>query len=191
MGHRALLERLTAASRTDLRPFHGHITSVESLKADGGFARYAITLSPWYAFLRQGRDSRIFQDKSVFDILDALFGEGQSLGKLAPVWRFDIRDLTVYPKRSITTQYHESNIAFAERLMREEDLFYYIEHLGDATSSRLGSHTIVVVDHNGSFKANAQAQVNFTQPGAVIKYDSIDRWRTETRLLANAIDMRS
>jgi type VI secretion system secreted protein VgrG len=191
LGQPALLELLTSASRTDLRPFHGHITSVESLKADGGFARYAITLSPWYAFLAQGRDSRIFQDKTVFEILDAIFGGWQSLGKLVPAWRFDIREHSVYPKRSITTQYQESNQAFAERLMREEGLFYFFEHLGDGASPSLGSHTMVIADHNGSFKANSQSQVNFTQPGAVMKEDSIDRWRTEMRMLTNGVEMRS
>jgi type VI secretion system secreted protein VgrG len=191
LGQPALLELLTTVSRTDLRPFHGHITSVESLKADGGLARYAISLSPWYAFLAHGRDSRIFQDKTVFEILDALFGGWLSLGKLAPAWRFDLRERSAYPRRSITTQYQESNMAFAERLMREEGLFYYFEHLEDATSPSLGSHTMVIADHNGSFRANAQAQVSFTQPGAVMKDDSIDRWRTETRLLTNAIEIRS
>ena len=191
LGQPALLELLTATSRDDLRPFHGHITAVESLKADGGFARYSLTLSPWYAFLGQGRDSRIFQDKTVFDILEAIFGGWQSLGKLTPAWRFDISDRSLYPQRSITTQYQESNMAFAERLMSEEGLFYYFEHIGDTASPSLGSHTMVIADHNGSFKANSQAHVNFTQPGAVMKEDSIDRWRTETRMLTSAIEMRS
>ena len=64
LGQPALLELLTSKSRNELRPFHGHITSVEAVKADGGLARYAITLGPWYAFLAHGRDSRIFQDKT-------------------------------------------------------------------------------------------------------------------------------
>ena len=191
LGQPALLELLTATSRDDLRPFHGHITSVEALNADGGFARYALTLGPWYAFLAVGRDSRIFQDKTVFDILDAIFGGWQSLGKLVPAWRFDLRERSVYPVRSLTSQYQESNMAFAERLMREEGLFYYFEHTGDASSPGLGSHTMVIADHNGSFKPNAQAHIEFAQPGAVMKEDSIDRWRTETRWLASGIDMCS
>ncbi|MES2319855.1 MAG: type VI secretion system Vgr family protein [Pseudomonadota bacterium] len=191
LGQPVLLELLTAKSRDDLRPFHGHITSVESLKADGGFARYAITLGPWYAFLVNGRDSRVFQDKNVSEILDAIFGGWQALGKLAPAWRFDLLDPSVYPKRSLTTQYQESNLAFAERLMAEEGLFYYFEHTGDAESPSLGSHTMVIADHNGTFKPNSQARINFTQPGAVMKEDSIDRWRTEFRLRTNAVEVRS
>ena len=50
LGQPALLELLTSASRDDLRPFHGHITAVECVNADGGLARYALTIEPWYAF---------------------------------------------------------------------------------------------------------------------------------------------
>jgi type VI secretion system secreted protein VgrG len=60
LGQPALLELLTVESGA-LRPFHGHITSVELNGANGGFARYTLTLQPWTAFLAHGRDSRIFQ----------------------------------------------------------------------------------------------------------------------------------
>ena len=56
----------------------------------------------------------------MFDILDAVFAAYQGQGKLAPAWRFDLVDRGIYPKRSITTQYQESDLAFAERLMHEE-----------------------------------------------------------------------
>ncbi|PHV32471.1 type VI secretion system tip protein VgrG [Janthinobacterium sp. BJB312] len=190
-GQPVLLELLTATSRDDKRPFHGHITSAERAGADGGFARYVFTIGPWYAFLAHGRDSRIFQDKTVFDILDAIFGGWQNVGPLVPAWRYDILDRDVYPIRSLTCQYQESNMAFAERLMREEGLFYYFEHIGNAESAILGSHTMVIADHNGSFKPNAQASINFTQPGAVMKEDSMDRWRTSVRLQTNAIELSS
>jgi type VI secretion system secreted protein VgrG len=155
------------------------------------FTRYNLTLEPWTAFLARGRDSRIFQDMAVFDILDAIFSRYQGQGKLAPTWRFDILDRALYPKRSIATQYQESDLAFAERLMSEEGLFYYFEHSGDAASPGLGSHTMVIADHNGSFKPNAQAGIAFTQPGAVMKRDSMDRWRLELRQQTNAIEISS
>ncbi|WP_413465171.1 contractile injection system protein, VgrG/Pvc8 family [Janthinobacterium rivuli] len=80
----------------------------------------------------------MFQDMTVCDILDALFAAYQGQGKLAPAWRFDIAERAVYSPRSLTTQYQESDLAFAERLMLEEGLFYYFEHTGDASSPSLG-----------------------------------------------------
>jgi type VI secretion system secreted protein VgrG len=50
---------------------------------------------------------------------------------------------------------------------------------------------MVIADHNGSFKPNAQPDVRYTQPGAVMKEDSMDRWRSELRLQTNAIELRS
>jgi type VI secretion system VgrG family protein len=191
IGQPVLLELMTVASRDQLRPFHGHVTAIDMAGANGGFARYNLTVEPWTAFLARGRDSRIFQDMTVFDILDTVFTAYQGQGKLAPAWRFDILDRAVYPKRSITTQYQESDLAFARRLMHEEGLFDYFEHSGDAASPRLGSHTMVIADHNGSFKPNAQASIAFSQPGATMREDTLDRWRTELRLQTNAIELSS
>ncbi len=190
LGQPALLELLTTDGSAP-RPFHGYLTAVEMNGANGGMARYTLTLQPWSAFMARSRDSRVFQDMTVFDILDAVFGAYQGRGKLAPAWRFDIEDRSVYPLRSLTTQYQESDLAFAERLMSEEGLFYFYEHQGDPDSSSLGAHTMVVADHNGAFKPNAQSSVRFTQPGAVMKEDSMDRWRNELRLQTNAVALRS
>jgi type VI secretion system secreted protein VgrG len=190
-GQPALLQLQTASSSEALRPFHGHIIAIELAGADGGFARYTLTVEPWSAFLALGRDSRIFQGMSVFDIVDAVFRTYRGKGKLMPAWRFDIADQSAYPKRSLTTQYQESDLAFVERLMYEEGLFYFFEHSGDARSRALGSHTMVIADHNGAFKPNAQAAVQFTQPGAVMTVDSMDRWRTQMRASANSIEMSS
>ena len=73
IGQPVLLELMTAASRDALRPFHGHVVAIEMAGANGGFARYNLTVEPWIAFLSRGRDSRIFQDMTVFDILDTVF----------------------------------------------------------------------------------------------------------------------
>jgi type VI secretion system secreted protein VgrG len=191
LGQPALLQLLTSTSLDAPRPFHGHITKVAMTGSNGGFARYTLTIEPWTAFLDHGRDSRIFQDMTVFDILDAVFGAYQGQGTLSPAWRVDSADQSIYPKRSLTTQYGESDLAFAERLMHEEGLFYFFEHTGDPDSATLGSHTMVIADHNGAFQPNAQATVLFTQPGAVMKVDSIDRWRSEARWTTNAVSLRS
>jgi len=191
IGQPALLQLLTASSLDAFRPFHGHVTAMEMSGANGGFARYTLTLQPWTSFLSLGRDSRIFQDMSVFDILDVVFGSYGGRARLAPAWRLEIADRSIYPKRSLTTQYQESDLAFVERLMLEEGLFYFFEHSGDPDSPSLGAHTMVIADHNGAFQPNPQAQVAFTRPGAVMKADSIDRWRTESRLLSNGIELGS
>jgi type VI secretion system VgrG family protein len=191
MGQPVLVELLTAGGHERLRPFHGHVTAAELTGANGGFARYQLTIDPWTAFLALGRDSRIFQDRTVFDILDTVFQAYDGKGRLAPAWRFDILDRSVYPQRSVTTQYQESDLAFVQRLMYEEGLFYFFEHESAPDSPSFGKHTLVIADHNGAFAPNAQAHVRYTQPGAVMKEDSVDRWRTELRMQTNAIELAS
>ena len=191
IGQPILLELRTAAGAENWRPFHGHVTAAELAGANGGFARYNLTMQPWTAFLAHGRDSRVFQDLAVPDILEVVFTRYQGQGMLAPAWRFDLLDRAAYPKRSICSQYQESDWAFAERLMSEEGLFYYAEHTGDAGSASLGSHTLVIADHNGSFKPNAQASIAYSQPGAVMPQDTMDRWRMQLRQQTNGIELSS
>ena len=184
IGQPILLELVTSAGPQDLRPFHGHVTAVELLGSNGGLARYKLRMEPWTAFLTQNRDSRIFQDLSVCDILDTVLGSWQAQGKLVPEWRFELADRSIYPKRSLCTQYQESDWAFAERLMAEEGLFYYYEHRSDG-------HVLVIADHNGAFRPNQQATVRFTQAGAVMREDSMDRWRMQASLLTSEVALQS
>ena len=188
IGQPVLLQLETAGAP---RFFHGHVTGAEQSGANGGFARYVLTVEPWTRFLGIGRDSRIFQGMTVPDILDAVFRAYDGKGRLAPAWRFDLQDRDAYLQRSSTTQYQESDLAFVERLMFEEGLFYFFEHAGDPDSPSFGSHTLVIADHNGAFAPNAQSDVRFTQPGAVMREDSLDRWRTEWRLQTDAVELES
>jgi type VI secretion system VgrG family protein len=190
VGQPALLELLTSASGMP-RAFHGIVTAADMNGANGGMARYTLTLRPWSAFLAHTRDSRIFQDLSVPDIIDAVFKAWQGRGRLAPSWRFDLADPGSYEKRSLATQYQESDLAFVERLMSEEGLFYYFEHEGAPDSAGLGDHRMVIADHNGAFQPNVQPSVRYTKPGAVMKEDSIDRWRCELKLQTSAIGLSS
>ncbi|MCW7537333.1 type VI secretion system tip protein TssI/VgrG [Aquabacterium sp. A7-Y] len=192
IGQPVLLELLTQASRSTLRPCHGHVTSVSLLGADGGLARYRLIVEPWLAFLSWRQDSRTFQNQTVMEIVEAVFASYQAHGALAPAWRWELADRAVYPQRSLCTQYQESDLNFIRRLLREEGLFTWWEHTGDAGGGdTLGQHTLVIADHNGAFKANSQPRVRYTQPGAVMKEDSLRQWHREQRVTTQAVSVVS
>jgi type VI secretion system secreted protein VgrG len=128
---------------------------------------------------------------NVFEILDAVFKDYEGQGSLQPQWRFDIADKTVYPTRSLTTQYGETDLAFITRLMAEEGLFGWFEHTGDPASPALGTHTFVIADHNAAFRPNPRAEVDFTQAGATLARDSIDRWRSHGQWTASTVQLSS
>ncbi|WP_022970898.1 contractile injection system protein, VgrG/Pvc8 family, partial [Xanthomonas maliensis] len=75
LGKPVLLELLTADSRTELRPFHGHVTAIAQVGSNGGLARYRLTVEPWLALLGQRVDSYVFHDMSVVEIVESVFSD--------------------------------------------------------------------------------------------------------------------
>ena len=119
LGAPVLVELLTADSRTDLRPFHGHVTAFERSGSNGGLARYRLVIEPWLSLLRYRQDSYGFHDLSVIEIVEQIFSH-YTQGVVTPAWRWELADRSVYLKRSLTTQYQESDAAFVQRLLAEE-----------------------------------------------------------------------
>lgn len=185
-GQSVLVELLTAQSRSDLRPFHGHVTQASCLGADGGFARYRLVVEPWFAFLRYRRDSFVFQDMSVPQIADAIFADYAN-GPLAPVWRWELKDEHV--PRSLCIQYEETDLDFVSRLLAEEGLFFWFEHAGDASSAPFGTHTLVIADHNGACPANAQPRVPYRRTDATESQDTVQRIGERRNLATNRIEL--
>jgi hypothetical protein len=50
----------------------GLVRAAQKLGADGGFARYRLTVVPWVWLLGRGRHNRVFQDKTVVQILESV-----------------------------------------------------------------------------------------------------------------------
>ncbi len=181
LGQPVRLDLQTAASRTVLRPFHGHITQISREGANGGFARYRLIIEPWLAFLGHNQDNYFFQDKTVVEIVDELLADWAGQGKLVPAWEWRLADPALYPKRGMTAQYLESDLAFLKRLLTEEGLFCWFEHAVEEGDS-LGKHTLIIADHNGAFAANPQPRIRFTQAGATLAEDSLDQWLGQRRI---------
>ncbi len=197
IGQPVLLEIQTDTSRDDLRPLHGHVTGVVCVGSNAGLARYRLTIEPWLRFLGVGRDSAVFQDQNVLTIVQTVLadyqagGAYQGAGTLEPQWRLDIADPSIYPVRSLTTQYQESDLAFIERLLAEEGLFYWFEHTGDPHAANLGQHTLVIADHNGAFQPGKRDTIRFSQSGTGVKDDTIDRWRTQAQWHTHGVELAS
>ena len=158
------------------RPLHGRINAAERTGSNGGLARYRLRLQPWLAFLSQRVDSYVFHDKTVVEIIEDIFAD---YGTLAPEWRWVLTDASQYAKRSLTTQYQESDLTFVQRLLAEEGIFYWFEHEGDVEASAFGKHALVLADH--SHDVTDLGSVRFHRRDESERSDTIQRWQEGRR----------
>ncbi|TWI46743.1 Rhs element Vgr protein [Pseudoduganella flava] len=125
LGTRATLEAsLADGSRAQ---YGGEITQAAMLGSEGGFARYRLRLTPWLWRLTQARASRVWQDKSVIEIVDDVLGGYSPLAQ----WRWSDEvdaHLAAVSIRSYCCQYRESDYDFVRRLLTEEGLAWRFEH---------------------------------------------------------------
>lgn len=190
LGQAVRIDLLTQRSRTELRPFHGHVTVFERVGANGGLARYRLVVEPWLAFLRYRRDSYLFQDLSVVEIVESVFGDYRGQGRLVPEWRWSLADPSQYPRPSVTTQYDETDFDFVARLLAQEGLFYYFEHEA-GEGEALGVHRMVIADRNAAFADNPQPVIRFGRADATASEDAITVWQAQRQWQTNAIEVAS
>jgi type VI secretion system secreted protein VgrG len=104
---------------------------------DARLTTYYAELHPWLWLLTMSADCRIFQNKSVPDIVTGLFTE---LGFT------DYKNSTTgtYNPLEYCVQYNESAFAFVSRLLEDQGICYFFEHAD-------GKHTLVLADDASAF----------------------------------------
>ncbi|WP_458766834.1 type VI secretion system Vgr family protein [Cupriavidus basilensis] len=120
------------------REITGIVTQVEGPIAEGHHFVYRLTLRPWLFLATLTTDFKIFQQKTVVEILQDLLGD----------YAFPVEnrlDVTRYPVREYQVQYGESDFAFFQRLTQEWGISYFFEHSGR-------HHRLVLTDGNGAFR---------------------------------------
>jgi type VI secretion system secreted protein VgrG len=144
-----------------------------------------VHVRPALAALGQNRGSRIFQGESVRSVLQQVLGSG-----LAPYERSLRFDLDrEYSPREYCTQYAESDLEFAARLMSEEGIFYFFDHSGDREE-------LVLVDHNKkcpAYQAADGGPVPVTGPDApqeLLRVESIARLGLGRQLGSTGVVLR-
>lgn len=118
---------------------HGRISRFAQLEVGpDGLANYRAELVPWMWFLSLSSDCRIFQNMSVTEIVEKVFGD---LGYSDFRWNLAGQ----YGQREYCVQYRETHLDFVSRLLEEEGIFYFFEHTEDA-------HTLVLADFQGAVR---------------------------------------
>jgi len=147
IGHEVTLQ-LEVGGGNSTRFFHGFVSRFVQMANEGSLAHYHATVVPWLWFLTRTSDCRIFQEKSVPDILEEVFkGHGFSDYKLSLS--------ETYKPWEYCVQYRETDFNFVSRLMEQEGIYYFFEHED-------GKHTLVLADAMSAHKAyDGYSEVTF------------------------------
>jgi type VI secretion system secreted protein VgrG len=136
------------------RHFHGIINHIEEVEArEEGVAVYRATMVPWAWLLTMFDDCRIFQNKSVPDIVQQVFSDRGFTD-------YTNRLTGTYQPREYCVQYRETDLNFISRLLEDEGIFYFFEHDQD-------KHTLVLADQPTAFvDCPCQSEAEYsTTPG--------------------------
>jgi type VI secretion system secreted protein VgrG len=131
---------------------NGLIMQIGLEKVGVNHALYQIDLYPMLQLLAYRQQSRIFQQKSVPDIIKQVLLDA---GFSSPDMSIQLSEN--YPQRVFCMQYNETDLSFIERLMAEEGIFYFFKQESDKEVLVLGDSISAYQD---------------CQPDATIQYHS-------------------
>ncbi|WGT64102.1 type VI secretion system Vgr family protein [Variovorax paradoxus] len=120
------------------RFLNGQIVRFTMVGRESSTSRYVVyraTVRPWLWYLTRTSDCKIFQNKSVVDILDEVFAD----------YKFAVEKKLSgsYRQWEYCVQYQETDFAFVSRLMEHEGIYYYFKH-------EKNQHTLVLADDIGA-----------------------------------------
>ncbi|MDR5821969.1 type VI secretion system tip protein TssI/VgrG, partial [Caballeronia sp. LZ043] len=153
-----------------LRYLDGQITRFEFNGRETLTSRsyiYTATVRPSLWYLTRSVNCRIFQEKTVVEIIQEVFSAygfpvTNRLGATYRTWGY-------------CTQFQETDFAFVSRLMEQEGIYYYFTH-------QMGQHTLVLADDMSGHDALPDyASLPYLAPDqiALPETEGVDRWHTE------------
>jgi len=156
------------------RTFNGYISRFSQGSQDGRFTYYRAEMVPWLWFLTRTADCRIFQRKTVPQIIQKIFED-------LKFHDFKLRLFGTYQPRDYCVQYRETDFNFVSRLMEEEGICYFFEHDGS-------KHEMILGDDPASHEPcpdQAKARCDFAS-GGFRGEDVITEWRMEQEFRPSA-----
>ncbi len=188
LGRRAAVQAsLADGSRTS---FLGYISGAAMLGSEGGLARYRLRLTPWLWLATQRRNSRVWQDKSVADIVDAVFADYSPHAKWR--WSDDAHTaMQAIPPRSYCCQYRESDYDFVRRLLTEEGIGWRFEDGDQEQTMMLFADSTLKEATPEDASSAAGGGLRYHAARAGEQRDSIQSLRAARSLISGAVAVTS
>jgi type VI secretion system secreted protein VgrG len=110
------------------RYFNGIATRFKTAGVTGTYAKYSIHLQSWFGLLTKRKNSRIFQDLEVREVLNQVISDSP----ITKVAFTNTKAVVGGPlKMTYCVQHQESDYHFLSRLFEREGIYYWFEAHGD------------------------------------------------------------
>jgi len=170
----------TATVRLELsggetRYFNGCISRLVQSESEGKYGCYRATLVPWTWLLTRTADCRIFQKKTVPDIIEEVF-------KAHEFKDYKLSLSGSYREWEYCVQYRETDFNFISRLMEQEGIYYFFEHAD-------GVHTLVLADGSSAHSVFAGYESMIYRPPTAHqkeRSESVSDWVIEKEVQSGA-----
>ena len=146
------------------REITGVVFQARYLGQEDRRGRYEVIIRPWVALAAGHTDYRIFQNKTVNEIIDSVLGAYPGI--------LELHLAEVYPRLEFQVQYGETDFNFAQRLMQEYGMYWFFRHED-------GKHKMIVVDNPGAHqppKSQAYQTLPYCTPDQRIDQEYIDEF---------------
>lgn len=162
------------------RRVHGYVREFASTGQQAQLSSYRVEVTPWFAFLEYTCNCRIFQDKTILQIIEEVFAGYAQLAR----YRYDL-NAGKLPVLSYCVQYNESDFAFVSRLLEDAGLYYSYVHDEEG-------HTLVISDDSTLSAVHGEpAPVTFVSDQGTLARTGLHRWGARRRIGPSAQTLRS
>ncbi|SAK77955.1 Rhs element Vgr protein [Caballeronia temeraria] len=155
------------------RVFGGYVVGFRQTGMRGRLHVYEAAVRPWLWLLARRSNCRIFQNKTVEEIVKAVFADpvykGLEFGEIK--WKASTR---AHPPREYCVQYRESDFNFVSRLLEDEGIYYWFQDK-DGKESLILTDTLATHESVAGCESLPYGAVMAAAPD--IEY--VSEWRTQ------------
>ncbi|WP_436872185.1 type VI secretion system Vgr family protein [Acinetobacter haemolyticus] len=173
----------------------GIITEAAQGQSDGSLTLYKLKLQDATALWHKRRNSRVFMNKSVTEVVEILFREWQSKSDLfASSLKLDISGLRKnYDIRPFFMQSSETDYEFITRLLRSEGINWLVDEAQltvPNNNSPIQAQKLRLIDENDQYKALERRAIRYHRSSATEQYDSMTSLIAERSLQSTAVHIQ-
>ena len=176
IGTQVAIDQVTDAGQ--LFRITGIITEAFQGQSDGALTLYKLTLEDATALWHKRRNSRVFMNKSVKDVVEIIFKEWQKKSPLfAASLSLDLSGLKKeYDVRPFMMQSNETDYDFITRLLRSEGIHWLVDEAQSFVTSSatpIAAQKLRLIDDNSQYQALNRRNIRFHRSSATEKNDSM------------------